>query len=229
MIPSYFSRMYMGAAALFVFGCASTQAPGTSPMDMSHAGHMAAAAEEQKTADSHMEKYDPNASVQEPDREVVFGDNVVTREGKFYNPTDRHKKISAQHQALAKQHAAAADELNGFKEQECAEVGEDIRHLCPFIGTVNRVERTKRGARLYFKEDVDVNQLYTHARCHHAFGAHGGYENMPDCPLYMKNVSMELDDDNSIVLSSKEDGAAEEILRRANALSLGSPASAVGS
>jgi len=215
MITSKIKHTLSAFAAISLAACASTQAPGTSPMDMSYAEHMAAATEEQEIAVAHATQYDPDKLVQEPDRDIQASGEIITVPGRTYNPTEKHKQRSGEHEALAKQHAAAAEALDNFKEKECADINVEIRHLCPLIGTVDHVEKVKGGARLHFKRDVDAEALYNHARCHYAFGAYHGHKEMPDCPLYLKNLKIELDDSDAMEITSDDESEGPEILRRA--------------
>ena len=86
--------------------------------------------------------------------------------------------------------------------------------LCPLIGTIERVEVIEGKARLKIKDDVIAEAVIAHSNCHHAYGLFHGLENMPDCPLYIKDINIAAGPDGSIEITSTDDGTAVEIRRR---------------
>jgi hypothetical protein len=224
MFETKIRNLTLGLLTLPMLACGAARAPGTNPEDMSHDEHMAAAEKEKQTAENHEGKYDPDALDQEPDRHLsrgggLWGDPAFDYNseipGKFYNPTAYHKLMAQQHADHASQHEAAAAALVSFENESCKLIHDDVKHLCPLIGTVSKVEEIDGGARLVIKEDVDVDGVFIHAECHRAFGAKDGHPDMPNCPLYMKNVRVEKSTDGAIDIIGDDAAATAEIRRRA--------------
>ncbi len=224
--PKYF----IGLLSFLAFSaCASRQAPGTAPEDMSHEDHLAAAEQEKELAQKHQGQYDPDALAKKHNPNITFGHGAylwgdpnldygfIAQDmgpGTIYNPTDYHRQQAQSHQEHARQHETAAAALEQFEEEECASIHKKVRHLCPFIGTVEKIEETGNGARLFIRDDVNIDGVLAHARCHHAYGAKQGHVDMPACPLYLKRVTIEKTDDGAIEILSDDPTTAKEALER---------------
>ncbi len=200
-------------------GCKTSRAPGSKPEDMSHKEHMEAAEKEKKEAEHHESMYDPTATFPQ---DYLWGDpafnyRAYSTESDYYNPTEYHRHIATKHHEHASHHKEAAETLKKFEEEECKTIHPEVRHMCPLIGTVKAVEEVEGGARLILKEKVDVNGVYAHSKCHNRYGAVHGFKEMPNCPLYLKGISIEKKGKNTIEIRSKDGSDTEEIRRRSEA------------
>lgn len=197
-----------GIVSFMLSGCAT--ASGARPDDMSAAEHREAARRDEKKAAEEEAKYDPDAA-----RGEQSWNNKIYFPEKIYNPTEKHQFNANEYKEYARQHREAAQKLEEYEVEECAAFPKSTRVKCPLIGNVERVEDIEGGARLYFFGDPpNIKAIAEHMRCHYAFGRKVGREGMPDCPLYLKDLDIEISGDRSVDITSNDAAVVEKIRKR---------------
>ena len=181
--------------------------PSTQPEHSGAAEHRQAGAGQEEEAEHHEAQYDPTQVQQEavPNSEFWYGLDV-------YNPTEIHLQQAEEARTLAEQHRAAAASLESYEEQECARFPAETRASCPILGQVATVTDVPGGVRLEVKEGVRGDAVADHMRCHVAYAATEGREDMDRCPLYVQGANVESDD--AIVLTTDAGDEAVAGLRR---------------
>jgi hypothetical protein len=199
----------LGASTLaFVFSCARP----VRPDDMSALAHRQVAARDYYAAAAERKQYDPDA------RATAHGaaplDPIAT-----YNPTQLHLRRAASLAAHAREHEAAAAELEAFEDAECGGFSIGVRAACPVLGPIASVEDLADGVRLHLAEGAPVLAVAAHMRCHFAYARARGFERVADCPLYVKGIEIRpTSDGRAIDLTSADDAAVRELRRRAHEL-----------
>ena len=245
MIP----RMGWFAVAGFSAALGGACAPrGTTPHEMSVAGHEAAARREEGAAMTHRALYDP--SIAESYQRCAGGPagarlpsydlNCWTA---LRNPTADHVRMAEQHRKLAVLHRAAAEALREAEARACVGVSEYDRDVSPFShrediaavapvtgrvggGRAGPVVEKVYGARVTFHDvpGLTLGRLQTIVDCHLARNAALGHDvpEMPYCPLVLKGVTAKVQQTDSgrlaVEVRSDDFATAQEIWRRANQL-----------
>jgi hypothetical protein len=225
-------------ALLGLVGCAST--PGAQPQDMSKAQHEQAAAAHEQAATPHAQAYDPAASVEKQ----RCGDPRRPCWTWLANPTEEHKTDAEKHRKMAADHRAAAQTLRDAEGRACVGVPDVDRDMSPFdhredIASVTpyntpspgaagvKQQLTKlHGATVTFRAvpGVTAEWLQRVVDCHLARNASMGFD-MPEmayCPLAVKGARGKVASTGNgfaITVESDDSTAAQEILRRSQALS----------
>lgn len=200
------------AVAVLLVGACSSQAPGTKPDDMSAEEHQRHAEKHQKVSEEHQEQYKPRARATREEAPVDPEKDIYTVD--VYNPTEHHQASAEQHQRHAEQHRQAAQKLLSYEGDHCAQFPKETRSACPLMGQIKAVEDIEGGARITFHKNVPIQATVDHMKCHFAFARAEGYEGMKTCPLYLKGVSVEAQDDGQSVILTTDDPAAVEPLRK---------------
>lgn len=203
-------------AAAVVGACASQKASGSDPDDMSVEEHREAAEKEEQKAEKHEEQYDPEAKATKVEADVQnepgAGVEYTTEE---YNPTVRHLEEAETHEEHAKQHEQAAQKLVGFENEHCEKFPEESRAQCPLMGQVRAVEEVDDGAKLMVAEEVDLDAIEDHMRCHFAYARTVGYEGMDTCPLYLEDLSIDSsEEDHAVFIRTSDASNVEQVRQR---------------
>jgi len=133
-----------------------------------------------------------------------------------YNPTEGHLAQAQQHQDLAAEHRAAAEELEAYEEHECARFPSQTRASCPLLGQVASVEDVDGGVRVVLSEGANAAAVADHMRCHLAYARTQGREGMDRCPLYVEGAAVDSEGDITLTTNAG-DAAVAELRRRARA------------
>ncbi len=152
------------------------------PDDMSAAEHRREASREMAIA------RDQTAGV-DPDQSVIMGtDRAYLYPVVVYNPNEGNLRAAEAHMAHAREHLDAAETLERFEEQECADFPPESRAACPLFTGVVAVEDIPGGVLLRFEPGTQVAARAAHMRCHLAYARARGYRQNEACPLYLRGV-----------------------------------------
>lgn len=201
------------ATCCFLFVVSGCGEPRVRPDEMSAEAHRTEAVREEQRSASERARYSPAAEqvTVEPDHSR---DDTVVDHGQVYNPTQRYLSAAGRDDKHARQHLAAAAKLESFEQAECAAFAPAVRVACPANGPITRVEDTREGVRLYFAHSVDLISIAAHMRCHLAFARAEGFDQSADCPLYLKGVSILVNEKQYTVELNADTPAARDELRR---------------
>jgi len=197
--------------------CGGSQ--GTHPEDMSAADHRAMAQHEEELAAEHDENAAGSEGVSpttpgDPGSPFIYGTDT-------YDPAARHRAHAAHHEELAREHEAAAEALESFENEQCAEFPPATRAACPLLGSVAAVEDVDGGVEVTFADDVNRDAVLAHIGCHLAYAATQGHAGMDGCPLYVEGVQATAGTGAHAVVLSVSDASKLDLLRsrtRAHAL-----------
>ena len=222
---------------LMVIGACSTTA-GTSPHDMSAAGHQQAGTAEQEEATRHMSSYE---AARLAEVEQCRGGGWVCWTSTT-NPTEGHRALAERHARAARQHRSAAQALAEAEASWCDGVPDLDRDMSPFahredissVAPLFRVsrssskaaeKRTLVGARIAFMpvRGLTRERLQAVLNCHLARNAVMGHDvpEMDYCPLVPKDVNVQVGsrgDQFTADVESRNPTSAAEILERASRL-----------
>ena len=215
--------MRLGEGAVVVFAIALGACGGAKnvrPDEMSAEAHRSESSRENASAAHDASQYDPHARVEHA---VIHGavggvaepvESVTT-----YNPTAFHLTDAARHAKHARQHEAAATELEHFEGAECGALSPRVRAACPMLAPIKRLQEIPGGVRIEFVDGADVGMLTAQMRCHLAFARARAFAGVPDCPLYIKGIEIQASPDRrGIDFTTTDRATATEIRRRANDL-----------
>lgn len=210
-------------ALVFPVSCTSRPPGGGSPTasstkpvradDMSAEAHRAEAERHEGSARGYQGRADPAypGEVAAP-----YADRVSGRQDFAVETSSGLRVMRArEHTQHAIQHRRAAELLETFEEAECAMSPDQERPVCPLLVDVARVEDVSMGVRFHLVEGIDVDQVVSHMRCHHAFGRAHGFENMEACPLYLKRIRIRKVGAQAVEVAGDSTTSAREIQRRA--------------
>lgn len=229
------------AAIASLFCACNEGAEGTRPHDMSTAGHEEAARAEDRAAleqGAFAEALVARAERCRPD--AVHADGICWSDD--IHPTDQHRAQAERHLRAAAAHRAAAQALRDAEARACAGIDELDRDLSPFahredivsvtplvesvlgVGDEAPIQRTA-GATIVFRATPGMTSewLQRVVDCHLARNAALGHDvpEMPYCPLVPRGVTARVrstGDGFAVDVRADDEGAAEEVLRRAQAL-----------
>lgn len=211
------SMVAFASPVILIAACAGTTA-GTLPDDMSATNHRAAAAADERRAERHHARYDPQAAKRVTRRSLARDRTGFEFEfpESTYNPTTRHLADSADLREHAAEHERAARALESFTRAECKELPATTRALCPLLAVVVHVEDVAGGARLEIANGVPIRAVLAHMRCHHAFALERHERGMDACPLYLRDIDIHPDSDGrSVLITSKDAATIRRIRERA--------------
>lgn len=126
--------------------------------------------------------------------------------------------LARQHREHAVQHRDTARALELFEEVECLSIPSENRALCPWEGSVERVEEIPGGVRVHLPAGIESGPLVDGMRCHHAFGAARAYEGMNACPLYLRDIRIRREGPHAIEITSTDIPTVGELHRRVRSL-----------
>ena len=204
----------LSTLAFLAIGCAPTNVRTDA---MSAQSHRQEAAKERATADSQRKLFNPHATARTaPLIPPAALDTVVLADtGGTYNPTRWHLTEAARSSAHARQHEAAAAKLESFEAAECAAIAPNVRAACPVLGPVSRVEDLANGVRVYLTDGAPIDAIIGHMRCHTAYARARHFEQVADCPLYIKGVDIQRTADGRAIEITGDRAGAGEIQRLA--------------
>ncbi len=207
------TALAVGMSGILLAGCAHDRVRAA---DMSATAHREQAQEEYARADRDLRLYDPSARTREP--ASTPAPHVDPAVGTVYNPTAYHLANAEQHAAHAQQHLAAAAELERFTDQACKPFSASVRAACPVLGPIASVEDIRGGVRVHLQPGLPVDAVLAHMRCHLAYARERGWQEVPDCPLYVRGIDIRPSTDGRAIEIVAHDGkTVDELRRRAHA------------
>lgn len=171
--------------------------------------HEQEAARLEAEADADQARYDPEAratSTGEAPDPNLHGRDV-------YNPTASYlveAEVTRQHAFAHRERAAT---LRAFEEAECGRFPPETRAACPLLLGLEAVEPIEGGVRLRFSESVDFASVVDHLRCHIAFAAARGTEDIEQCALYVPGARVVVTG-RDVLLTTDRPDQVEELRRR---------------
>jgi hypothetical protein len=241
---SIMKKQWVVVAGILVAACASTT-PGSRPTDMSATSHEAAAKRHGDEASTHAAHFDPNATER---RELCRGGGaragLDTCWTSVVNPTAEHLDEAERHRKMATDHRAGSKALQDAEAAACAGLNEEDRDTSPFdhredivsseplqsIASGGKGGSSQRllGASLTVKAVPGLTKEYLQrlVNCHSARNASMGFamQEMTSCPLSVKGSSATVESAGAgfrVDIRADDSQAANEVLRRAKALTLG--------
>jgi hypothetical protein len=186
------------------------------PDDMSAAAHKEAAAKEHAAADADQRSYNPAATrVGGLGNPPPYEAGAVAYPETVYNPTEGYLRLAEKHRAHARQHEAAARDLERFEEAECRNFPPATRAACPLLSPTVAIEDIPGGVRVKLVPGTRVDAVVAHMRCHYAYARSHGFETSAGCPLYIRGlVIKESDDRQSIELLASGEADEREVRLR---------------
>ncbi len=191
---THLRKWRFGALFAVVLGAACASTPGAQPDDMSATDHRKHADAEDQRAKKDAERYDPNATADTTIQAGTWAYDTVT-----YNPTAIHLDHAREHGKHAKDHRAAAAELEKFEQGECKLFPPETRKVCPLLGTVEEVEDVEGGVRIRLHDKLDRKAALDHVKCHLAYAGTEGNKGMDGCPLYIGGVTVTAGADKKVI------------------------------
>jgi hypothetical protein len=183
-------------------GCASNELIRAD--DMSARQHRVAAEREDEAAAQAAGRYKPS---QAPPRSPA--------EPAGYDPNEEHRREAMSRREHARQHAAAAEFLEHFENQECRHVPASSRAACPLLGPVVRIEDVPGGIRATFADRRRVAGVIAEMRCHYAYARARHFDEAIGCPLYVRGVEIrQALDPSAIEIISRDEKTARQIRER---------------
>lgn len=229
-------------------GACAASTPGARPTDMSAAGHEAAAQGHQQEAAAHAAQFDPAAKVETTKcRSAGKPANPEPCWTASENPTAAHLAEAERHQKMAADHRQGSKALRDAEESACRGLAENDRNMSPFahredVAGVQELRRAPTsakvgpppsvvGASVTLRAVPGLTREYLErlVGCHTARNASMGFA-MPEmsyCPLAVKGATASVESVTGgfrIDVKSDDPGAAQEIVRRAEALTPSAPA-----
>jgi hypothetical protein len=153
------------------------------PDDMSAADHRREAAREMAYARDQTAQYDPQSDVL-----LGTGERDDLYPVIVYNPDEGRLRAAEAHMGHAREHLAAAEVLERFEAEECAQVPAEARGACPLIGGVSSVDDIPGGVLMRLEPGVEAAPLAARMRCHLAYARARAYEQNQACPIYLRGV-----------------------------------------
>ena len=114
----------------------------------------------------------------------------------YYSPVNRQTPEAAQEaharrlKAHARQHLNAARYLETSEDAACRSTPAAERAACPLLGPANTVQDIPGGVRVFLAGGARVEAILEHMRCHLAYARTRGFEEVADCPLYVRGVDI---------------------------------------
>ena len=118
----------------------------------------------------------------------------------------------------AREHEAAAQDLEEFEAGQCKTIVPAARAACPLLGPVARMTNVQNGVSVTFATGTQVDAVLAQMRCHFAFAQARGFGAASSCPLYMKGIDIRRGSGPmTIEIIAQEPKLAQEIQARARA------------
>jgi hypothetical protein len=200
----------LGLTGIVFASCATTSGK---TQELSADAHRREAARSAEAAARERAQFDPHAVATAPLVEPNMA-GAVAELASTHNPTIEHLRTAAHLQAHAREHAAAAAELELFEDVECGGITPRVRAACPIVSVV-AFKVLPNGVCLHLADPVAEPSTVALMRCHLAYARTRGFERAPDCPLYLLGVEINpASDGRGIEVTSREHAVALEIIRR---------------
>jgi hypothetical protein len=204
--------------ALLLGSCA----PSPRPDDMSAAAHRHEAARERLRAQQELAAHDEGYARADP---RVPGDPAALipseelRPGALPMPGSGLGRLHAAEAraAHAREHDAAAAELERFEAEACAGIPPAARAACPLLVGAGVILDVQGGVEIRFESGAPVSDVYRRMSCHLAFARARGFEG-DACPLYVKGLRIERTGTRILRITSSEPAATGDVRRRSRAL-----------
>jgi hypothetical protein len=136
-----------------------------------------------------------------------------------YNPIDDHIARAGLLQKHARQHLAAAAELEKFEQSDCKSFPAATRAACPLLGPVVSIGDIDFGVRVRFAKGTRTDAVFAHMQCHLAYAERNGFDKAAaGCPLYIRGVSFRrVEDGQSIDILGPNPKVVADIRRLSRA------------
>jgi hypothetical protein len=131
-----------------------------------------------------------------------------------YDPAERHLRHAARNRVHQWEHDRLAPALERFEEGACSAFLETTRPMCPMFGEIASVDETDGGVSIQPSDEVPLEAMMEHMRCHVEFASANDGPLAPSCPLYVPGVRVGRED-GAIVLVGIDEAASREVQRRA--------------
>jgi hypothetical protein len=177
----------LGAVAAAAAACAA-EAPMVRPDEASAAQHRQEAARERTIADNLQAKVVPVAGLPNPYRDPITREPNPFYGPTIYDPTEGYLDAVNRHREHARQHLAAARELEAFEQSQCKDFPAAARAACPLLGPARSVQNLPTGVRITFAPAARIDAIVAHMQCHLAYARAAGYPQPSACPLYLRGV-----------------------------------------
>jgi hypothetical protein len=198
-------------AALFAFSCGG---PGSTVRadETSVEGHREEAARERAAAAEARLHDEPSIGSTGSRPSSVAGAPLVM----VPDPAEDRRYESRWHAEHARDHEAAARELERLEATECRGIDPSERAACPLLGPVTSIFELPRGVRVQLASTVAVPPTVALLRCHHAFvRARGFSPALSSCPLSMRGLDIRASGDGrAIELTVPSRRQARELQKR---------------
>jgi hypothetical protein len=123
------------------------------------------------------------------------------------------KRWHAEH---ARDHEAAAQQLERFEAEECRDFAASERASCPLLGPVVQIRDLPSGVRIHLARSVPVERTLARLRCHYAFARARGFSSGATCPIYLRGIEIKgSGDGTAIEIVGPSKRLAREIQKRA--------------
>lgn len=156
------------------------------PDEMSAEGHREAAQQDRASAQVAMGEA---ANPYPPAPLYGVGPNNEPLE-QIAGARDEKRNLAVQLREHARQHEAAARELEQFEDAECKQTPASERAACPLLGPVVALVDIPDGISVTFAAGTHVDAALAHMRCHLAFARARGFGAAASCPLYVRGIDI---------------------------------------
>ena len=204
-------------AASLIAALAACATPAPKPDDMSASAHRQEAARERAAARSRLLDRGDGSSLLAV---VPDGSGIVSMDE--YGPSGavpglHHASPVAQaeaHLLHARDHEAAAADLDRFEGDACAGIAPEERGACPWLVGAGAVAEIAGGIEIRFRPGAPVDDIHRRMRCHFAYAQARGFDEAAGCALYCRGIRIERTDER-IIRVTADDEATVARLRRA--------------
>lgn len=158
------------------------------------------------------------ASVVPPNPPPPLGVSATNPVGYAYpldanTPSEAHLLRARQLESHARQHQAAAKQLEAAVQDECKGLPAETRASCPMLGPVTQVSDVSGGVKVTFAPQARVESLAAQMRCHFAYAQAHGFDTLIDCPLYVRGLKIQVTDGGQAIALTGPDARTAEVIR----------------
>jgi len=129
-----------------------------------------------------------------------------------------HRRAALEGGSDAREHLAAAAQLEAFELEACLHVAPEIRLDCPLEYLDASATNAEGGVLVRPRGGRSVSRLAELMRCHQAFGRARHFEHMAGCPLYLPGLEVEVSGADSIRITSSDEEVADRVRERSHAI-----------
>jgi len=190
-------RQHAYSLVAALVACATTPAP--KPDDMSAEQHREEAAREGAAARQGLDDHAMRSRMWE----TAAPQHADTRTRDEYGPAGPvvgprgatpDLYLAHAHAVHARQHEAAALELERFESQECSGIPSGERSACPLLRGAGVVADVAGGIEIRFRDGAPVDDVQRRMRCHFAYARARGFDEADGCALYLKGIEIDRTD-----------------------------------